>query len=375
MEAARNRGTPAAGVSAILFASLLWGTTGTAASFIPGIPPATIGAAAMGMGGLILGLTAVRGVRRVLGTPGALPLVLLGALALATYTLVFYVGMAWAGVALGNVLALGSAPLFAGLIEWIVDRRRVSRRWVIATAIAVVGGVLLVAGRDHGADRRVLDSGSAGAFDLASRSDASLVPAGIAIALLAGLSYAAYTFLSARLISGRPPPVLSASATSVPAPSVEAPSAPLTSAPLTSVPGLDHRAAISSIQVVAAVPLLLVLAFTAGPVLAQPLSWGILLYLAIIPTAIGHSLLAFSLGRMRASTSTVFSLFEPVVAVVLAATIVGEAITPVGWLGLAVVLAGLALLSAPPRTNRGSYTPRGIGRMGNARFRSRKDPT
>ena len=99
----------------------------------------------------------------------------------------------------------------------------------------------------------------------------------------------------------------------------------------------------------AAIPLIVLLAFTAGPVIAQPLSWGILLYLAIAPTAIGHSLLAFSLGRMRASTSTVFSLFEPVVAVVLAATIVGEAITPVGWLGLAVVVAGLALLSAPSR--------------------------
>ncbi len=324
MDAAQNRGAPAAGVSAILFASLLWGTTGTAASFIPGVPPATIGAAAMGIGGLILGLTAVRGVRRVLRTPGALPVVLLGALALAVYTLVFYVGMAWAGVALGNVLALGSAPLFAGIIEWVVDRRRVSRRWVISTAIAIVGGILLVLGRDHSADRRVLDPGL----------PENHVAAGIAIALLAGLSYAAYTFVAARLISGRPTPVLSV---------------PTTSVPVTSAPGLDHRAVISSIQIVAAVPLIVVLAFTAGPVIAQPLSWAILLYLAIVPTAIGHSLLAFSLGRMSASTSTVFSLFEPVVAVVLAAVIVGEAITPLGWLGLAVVLAGLALLSAPAR--------------------------
>ena len=124
----------------------MWGTTGTAASFIPGIPPATIGAVAMGIGGLILGLTAARGVRRVLGTRGVLPFVLLGALALVSYTLVFYVGMAWAGVALGNVLALGSAPLFAGLLEWIVDRRRVSGRWLLATAIAVAGGFLLVMG-------------------------------------------------------------------------------------------------------------------------------------------------------------------------------------------------------------------------------------
>lgn len=334
MDAAQNRGAPAGGVSAILFASLLWGTTGTAASFIPGVPPATIGAAAMGIGGLILGLTAVRGVRRVLRTPGALPLVLLGALALAVYTLVFYVGMAWAGVALGNVLALGSAPLFAGIIEWVVDRRRVSRRWVISTAIAIVGGILLVLGRDHGADRRVLNPGL----------PENHVAAGIAIALLAGLSYAAYTFVAARLISGRPTPVLSVPTTSVPATSV-----PATAVQATSMPSLDNRAVISSIQIVAAVPLIVVLAFTAGPVIAQPLSWAILLYLAIVPTAIGHSLLAFSLGRMSASTSTVFSLFEPVVAVVLAAVIVGEAITPLGWLGLAVVLAGLALLSAPAR--------------------------
>ncbi len=354
MDVPQTRGAHSAGVSAILVASLMWGTTGTAASFIPGIPPATIGAAAMGIGGLILGLTAVRGVRHVLGTPGALPLVLLGALALATYTLVFYVGMAWAGVALGNVLALGSAPIFAGLIEWIVDRRRVSGRWVLATAIAVIGGILLIMGRDHSADRRVLDpglapgSGSAGTTGLVSAGDSSLVAAGIAVALLAGLSYAAYTIVAARLIA----PKLIATRLA-PTPSVLSAAASLRASPFgatgDNIGGFEPRAVISSIQVVAAVPLLVVLAVTAVPVIAQPLSWAILLYLAIVPTAIGHSLLAFSLGRMRASTSTVFSLFEPVVAVVLAAVIVGEAITPVGWLGLAVVLFGLALLSASAR--------------------------
>jgi DME family drug/metabolite transporter len=371
VDASQSRGAHAAGVSAILVASLMWGTTGTAASFIPGVPPATIGAAAMGIGGLILGLTAVRGVRRILGTPGALTLVLLGALALAAYTMVFYMGMAWAGVALGNVLALGSAPLFAGLIEWIVDGRRVSGRWVLATAIAVIGGVLLVVGRDHGADRRTLDPGFPA--DLPPNH----VALGIAVALLAGLSYAVYTFVAARLISGRSSALVSAGPQ--PTSSLSLPSSASTSLAASgstslaasgsasgstaaevlasasalsasaSSGGLDHRAVISSIQVVAALPLMVYLAFTAGPVIAQPLSWGILLYLAIVPTAIGHSLLAFCLGRMRASTSTVFSLFEPVVAVVLASTIVGEAITPVGWLGLAAVIAGLAILSAPAR--------------------------
>ena len=41
------------GCLAILFASILWGTTGTAASFAPAVSPLAIGAFAMGVGGLL----------------------------------------------------------------------------------------------------------------------------------------------------------------------------------------------------------------------------------------------------------------------------------------------------------------------------------
>ena len=49
------------GIIALLFASLTWGTTGTAASFLPAdVSPLAIGASTMGIGGLLLLVTAPR---------------------------------------------------------------------------------------------------------------------------------------------------------------------------------------------------------------------------------------------------------------------------------------------------------------------------
>ena len=57
----------------ILLAALLWGTTGTAATLLPdAVSPLATGAATMTTGGLLLALTAPRGARTALRTPGAL---------------------------------------------------------------------------------------------------------------------------------------------------------------------------------------------------------------------------------------------------------------------------------------------------------------
>ena len=72
------------GVLVILFASLLWGTTGTAATYAPDISPLAIGAFSMGVGGLLLALFAcntIRKDRRILKSNKAI--LLTGALALA----------------------------------------------------------------------------------------------------------------------------------------------------------------------------------------------------------------------------------------------------------------------------------------------------
>jgi DME family drug/metabolite transporter len=282
-----------------------------AASFIPGVNPVAIGASTMGIGGLIMGLLAYSGVKKVWRTPGARGFILLGALGLAAYSTVFYVGMSWAGVALGNVIALGSAPLFAGVIEWVRDKHRPTGIWLFSTAITIIGGALLISGRSFSSDK---------AHPELTRTS-EMITWGILFALIAGFAYALYTYEANKLMN---PEKVSGER-------------------------LGHRAVVSTLQMVSAVPLLLtLLAFIVlepSTFTSQALIIPVMAYLVLFPTVVGHTLLGVGLGAMPASRAAVFTLFEPVVAVVLAVVIVGEVITPVGWLGLLVVLIGLGVLT------------------------------
>ena len=114
---------------AIVVASLLWGTTGTAASFLPdAVSPLATGAATMGVGGILLFATAPRASAAVLRRPDTRRWALIGALGVFVYPLAFYSGMDLAGVAIGNVVALGTGPVVAAFLEWLVERRALSGR-------------------------------------------------------------------------------------------------------------------------------------------------------------------------------------------------------------------------------------------------------
>jgi len=124
------------GTAGILFASTLWGTTGTAATFAPDVSPFAIGAAAMGGGGLLQGLMAAKPIVENRAQIAAhWQLFVLGALAITVYPLAFYASMNMAGVAVGNVVSLGLAPLAAALIEWLVERRSLTTRWKIGATM------------------------------------------------------------------------------------------------------------------------------------------------------------------------------------------------------------------------------------------------
>ncbi|HEU5484093.1 MAG TPA: EamA/RhaT family transporter, partial [Microlunatus sp.] len=93
-----------AGLLAIAVTSVLWGTTGTAATFAPGVGPLAIGAAALGIGGLLqaaIAVPALRAAGPVLRQHWAV--VVTGAVAVAVYPLGFYSSMHTAGVAVGSV--------------------------------------------------------------------------------------------------------------------------------------------------------------------------------------------------------------------------------------------------------------------------------
>src|SRR3954471_12482458 len=125
----------------VLLASLCFGTTGTAQALGPdGLAPAGVGAARILVGGALLGAVAL-----LRGAPGRLPRgpVLIAAAAVATYQLSFFAAVADTGVAVGTIVALGSAPALAGAMEWLVERRRPEKAWAMATALACAGVAML----------------------------------------------------------------------------------------------------------------------------------------------------------------------------------------------------------------------------------------
>jgi DME family drug/metabolite transporter len=286
-----------AGTAALVVASVLWGTTGTAASLLPAsVSPLAIGASTMAVGGILLFAVSARAARAALVDPVARRWLLVGSVGVVVYPLAFYSAMDEAGVAIGNVVALGSGPVFAALLEWIWERRGLTRRWLVATGIAVVGVALLGSGRHPG-------DGDA------TRGD---VVAGVLLGLLAGLAYALYSYASSRAIGA----------------------------------GHSGRGVMGGMFGLGALPLLVVLAVTGAPLVQSASSVSIAAYLAVGPMFVAYLLFGYGLTHHRSSVATSVTLVEPLVATVLAVAIVGERLEPTGWVGLACILVGVTALIA-----------------------------
>ena len=280
-------------VIALLLASILWGTTGTAASFLPdNVSPLAIGASTMTVGGILLFVVSARGAIAAMRVAATRKWLFIGAIGVFIYPLAFYSAMDEAGVAIGNVVALGSGPVFAALFEWIWERRGLSLRWLSSTLIAVAGIILLSAGKHVDAD----DTGN--------------VPLGVVLGLLAGASYALYTYASTRAIRT----------------------------------GQSGRAVMGGMFGIGAVALTPVLLITGAPLLQSAESIGIASYLAMGPMFVAYLLFGFGLIHLRSSVATTITLVEPVVATLLAVLVVGEVLGWVGWLGLALIFIGITVL-------------------------------
>ena len=321
---------PTGGVAAVLVAAAVWGTTGTATHFAPGVPAVVFGAVTFGLGGLLLAATTGRSTLRALTRPGARRWVVLGAVSLVVYAVAFYAALADAGVSLGTTVAIGSSPLFAGLVEWVGDARRVTGRWVLATLVSVAGMVVVTLARSEG-----------------DGSGALLL--GLGSALLAGLTYATYSWAVARGMRAAP------SAVRVPLPVPGSAPAPGGRG------GRSGQGVIGAVFGLAAVPLVVLAIVTGRDALVVGSNWPVFLWLALVPTVLGHSLYAVGLRRVSASVATVLSLFEPVVAAVLAVLVVGERLGVVGWSGIGLVVAGLALLALPSRAGAAGGDPAAPG--------------
>jgi DME family drug/metabolite transporter len=250
----------------------------------------TVGATRIVLGGALLALIGhFLAPRSERAWPLALVLASGGAVAL--YQLSFFEAVDRTGVAIGTVVALGSAPALAGVLARVVDGTPLGARWAGCTALATAGVLLLVL----------------------SGAEAEVSAAGIGLALLAGASYALYTVASKRL--------------------------------------LEHGHAPEAVMAwgfgLAALALLPVLAVVGLGGLWSPEGAALVLYLAAIPTALAYVLFARGLRRLTAGETATLTLAEPLTASVLGALVLGERPGALAVVGAALVLAGLAALALP----------------------------
>lgn len=290
------------GALCVLAASVLWGTTGTAATFAPEVGPLAIGAVAMGLGGLLQALAAarptVRNAPRLRARRGT---VLLGAVSVAVYPLAFYSSMRLAGVAVGTVVSIGTAPLASAVIERVVDRRRLTRRWMFAAFLGLLGTALLCVAE------------AAHASDGAGRRSMAGTLLGVGLGLVAAATYALYSWAAHRLITS----------------------------------GIPSRAAMGAVFGLGGLLLVPVLLATGGPLVHSWPDAAVGVYMALVPMFAGYVLFGWGLAHVPASTATTLSLLEPAVAAVLAVLVVGERLPVAGWTGIALVVMCLAVLTVP----------------------------
>ena len=288
------------GIALILIASLLWGTTGTVASFAPDISPLAIGAFAMGVGGVLLVLNSLKELSkdwRRLWLSGRV--FAFGGLSVALYPLAFYSSMRLSGVAIGTVVSLASAPFFAALIERLISKKLISLKWMLSFAIGIIGIVLLTLGKiqEPSANKMLADYTFIEQY------------AGIFLGLLAGLSYAIYSWSARNMIDK----------------------------------GIHAKSAMSGMFGLAAIFLLPSLAFTGNHISSSISNASVAIYMAVVPMFVGYLMFGYGLKQVEASTATLLTLLEPIVATLLAIAILGETFVLMGWVGMGLILICLLL--------------------------------
>jgi DME family drug/metabolite transporter len=304
-------------VLAVLAAAVLFGTTGTAQALGPDAStPLSVGAVRLVIGGTGLALVAFLLARRhharaapsVPRLPSGaarprlgirpLSLMVLTGFCLAVYQPLFFLGTTRNGVAVGTVVALGSAPILAGLLEWAITRRTPGMTWMLATGLATIGVVMLgFGGGQH-----------SGGTD----------PLGVLGSVGAGASFAVIANAQRRLLDAGWDP-------------------------FTVVGAMGASSALFS------APLLL---FVDLAWFGTPAGIAMGLWLGLATISIAYVLFTWGLNGLTAATAATLTLGEPLTASVLGIVVLGERLSILAIAGLVVLAAGLALLAWGSRAPR-----------------------
>ena len=275
----------ATGPAAVLFAAGLWGTVGPAQVLAASTAdPGTLGVLRLLLGGALLALFfRFRQWRRAFHR-SVLGWVLLAAAATGMYQVTFLHAVDRLGAALGTTIALGIAPVATGLCARLWTAEKLTTGWVVTTAIAVSGCVVL----------------------LAPTQSQPISLTGTAVAVLSGSCYGVYTVAAKKYLDAGAPAL-----------------------PTTAITLLIAGAALSPILLHAPAGLLSVNT-------ALLVAW-----LAFAATTCAYASFVYGLRRTTAPATATLSLAEPLLAAALGVLVLREQLPPTAVAGALLLLAAL----------------------------------
>ena len=288
----------------VLLGAILWGTTGTAQTFLPdSAHPFIISAGRSATGGLFLLIIMVL-LKKIKFRSWPWKQTLYAAICISLFQLLFFSSVRLTGVAVASVVAIGSAPVFSGLIEWIFLKMRPTKVWGFSTGLAIIGCMLL----------------------FVTKGEVSINPFGVLYSLVAGIIFALYTMTSKSMLQKE-----------------------------------------EAMSVVAMTFSLSALLLTPSYFLFD-VSWlndagniGIIFYLGIATTSIAYVLYGWGLRKIPASSALTLSLAEPTTAALLGVVVVGEILSTTSWMGIGLLLGSIAILTLGSKSARGQSE--GVGKV------------
>ena len=273
----------------VVLAAVCFATTGTAQQLGPdGSSPLGVATIRFFIGSLVLFFIAFlrpSRSRTVARAPLAARVWIATAFGQALYGAAFFSAVRSTGVAVGTVVALGSAPLITGAISAMSLRKVPALSWLGTTVFAIVGMSLIVV----------------------SGKESQVTMSGVALALCAGLGYALFALGSKTILSS----------------------------------GVSSEFAMANVFGIASLMLAPTLLFVDLEWLTHTDAIVMVLWLGVVTLALAYWSYATGLRHLEPSQTTMITLVEPVVATLLGAVVLSERPTVLAWCGIVVVIAAL----------------------------------
>ena len=273
----------------VVLAAVCFATTGTAQQLGPdGSSPLGVATIRFFIGSLVLFFIAFlrpSRSRTVARAPLAARVWIATAFGQALYGAAFFSAVRSTGVAVGTVVALGSAPLITGAISAMSLRKVPALSWLGTTVFAIVGMSLIVV----------------------SGKESQVTMSGVALALCAGLGYALFALGSKTILSS----------------------------------GVSSEFAMANVFGIASLMLAPTLLFVDLEWLTHTDAIVMVLWLGIVTLALAYWSYATGLRQLEPSQTTMITLVEPVVATLLGAAVLSERPSVLAWCGIVVVIAAL----------------------------------